>query len=311
MKKPIAITVIIPYYHAGRFVTMAIDSILNQSFHDFELIVINDGSGDDEGWEKVKKYVDSRIRIIDHKTNRGNAVRRNEGLRRATGKYICVMDDDDISYPGRLAVQYKFLEKHKEIGCVGSQGVLINEGGNIIGHLNRPCDYQQISPFLLKDNFMIHSSVMVRRSFFKQCQLFYDEKNQYASDYGLWVKCAELFPIVNLEGILLQYGVYSHQTSTTRLSQMIKEANIIRLCQLSKFKIEFSGEQKLIYLKVIKGLLCSEQELKAGIIILNKLLRRNNQLNLYDQSHLYDLFSYMMATSQQRLIAFQKSAYQL
>lgn len=121
MKPKSLISIIMPCYNAGRYVGAAIESILVQSFQDFELIVINDGSSDNSHQE-ILKYTDSRIRYTLLEKPPGNYPARNAGIAMARGKYICVMDADDIAFKDRLQVQYNYLKCHHRIGAIGGRG---------------------------------------------------------------------------------------------------------------------------------------------------------------------------------------------
>ena len=113
------ISVIMPVYNTGEYLGEAIQSILDQTFRDFELIIINDGSSDNS-LKIIKSFKDTRIKFISNTSNRGNYPSRNEGISIARGKYICVMDADDIALKSRLERQYLFMERNPEIGLAGS-----------------------------------------------------------------------------------------------------------------------------------------------------------------------------------------------
>lgn len=113
------LSVIMPVYNGEAYLHQAIDSILKQTFRDFEFIIIDDASTD--GSEKiVNSYEDSRIKFVRNVENLGNYPSRNKGLEIATGRYICVMDADDVAYPNRLDVQYHYLESHSDVQAVGT-----------------------------------------------------------------------------------------------------------------------------------------------------------------------------------------------
>lgn len=124
------ITVFMPMFNAEKFIGEAVDSILNQTFKDFELLIIDDGSND-QSREIVEKYQDSRIRLYVNERNRGLPYTRNRGLELARGKYLAVMDADDISDPYRLAKQWNYMENHPETVVLASGKDLLTEEDNI------------------------------------------------------------------------------------------------------------------------------------------------------------------------------------
>jgi glycosyltransferase involved in cell wall biosynthesis len=132
MKKP-KISVIMAAYNSQEFIALAIESIINQTFKEWELIIINDASTD-RTYNILKSYkkIDKRIRIINLKNNSGPSKARNEGLKIAKGIYIAILDSDDISLPNRLRMQYDYLEKNKETFLVCSEFIIIDRKGKII-----------------------------------------------------------------------------------------------------------------------------------------------------------------------------------
>jgi len=183
MKTP-KISVIMSAYNAEKYIAEAIESILNQTFKDFEFIIINDSSTDNS-LNIIKKYAkkDRRIVLINNSKNLGLIKSLNKGLKIAKGKYIARMDDDDISLPKRFQIQYDFLENNLEIFLVGSSCFLIDEKGIKIGSQNCPIDFTEIKKKLTKKCCMIHPSIMFRND----KQTFYREKMWHVEDYDLYL----------------------------------------------------------------------------------------------------------------------------
>ncbi|MDR2913853.1 MAG: glycosyltransferase family 2 protein, partial [Tannerella sp.] len=124
------VSIVMPVHNCGAYIKEAIDSMLHQTMSDFEFIIVNDGSTDDSGII-VHSYADPRIRVIDFAENKGCYPARNCGMQLARGKYICVMDADDISLPKRLELQCDFLEKNRDIGLVGSAFRYMNDTDSV------------------------------------------------------------------------------------------------------------------------------------------------------------------------------------
>ena len=183
-KKP-KISVILPTYNREDMLPRALDSILQQTFTDFELIVINDGSAD-KTQEILEEYAakDQRIKIIKHEQNKGLVAGLNEGLERAKGEYIARMDDDDVSYPKRLEKQLAYMEAHPEYAAVGVWGGPFNDNRVYLSWKQTDSEYIKILT-LLGLTPMAHSSLMMRTSFLKEHQIRYKPAYKSAEDLPL------------------------------------------------------------------------------------------------------------------------------
>ena len=209
------ISVVMPVYNAAPFLKEAVDSLLMQSFLDFELIVVEDASTD-HSLEILDTYRDSRILVLKNEVNRGNYPSRNIGMSVAKGKYICVMDADDIALLHRLAVQFQFMETHPEILACGSAYQVIGSNEMYRSVQN----YESIQEALLLDNCFLHPSLCFRTSVLKKIGM-YNEDYIYASDYDFLCKMALVGPIVNLPDILMKYRWHNGQiTQAHRLEQI-------------------------------------------------------------------------------------------
>lgn len=163
------VSVVIPVYNGEMFLEETINSILNQTLIDFELIIVNDGSTD-KTKQIIEKYMkqDKRIKYLENKDNKGffnlhNVI--NKGYIAANGKYISHFCADDIAYPNKLEVQYNYLEKHKDIFLIGSSADTIDKTGKKIGEINKKLWHR--IPLILKlripfSNPFIYSSIMFR-----------------------------------------------------------------------------------------------------------------------------------------------------
>ena len=214
-KKPLVSVVMLTYKRAD-IAPKAIDSILAQTFKDFEFIILNDGSPDNTD-EMIKKYSDSRIRYYKNDKNRGIAYSRNRAAALARGKYIMIMDDDDESMPDRMQKEVEFLEKHPEIDVVAGQ----------IKDLPRiPQTHDEIAAGLIQYNNFGNSNIMYRRDFAEKHNIKYDNNLKVCEDWDLWLKMlfagAKLFALN--DDILIRYGNSAkHYHSTERDCNMVKE----------------------------------------------------------------------------------------
>lgn len=216
------ISIVMPIYNAVSFLKQAIDSLLNQSFHDFELIVVDDASTD-HSLNILYSYNDPRIIILKNTTNLGNYPSRNRGMALAKGKYICVMDADDIAMPERLEVQFCFLESHPEVLACGSSYRIIGDERIYTGVQ----DYELIQKALLINNCFLHPSVCFRTNVLEKLGM-YNESYVYASDYDFLCRLALEGPVVNLTDILMLYRWHPEQITQAHREEQIKFANRIR-----------------------------------------------------------------------------------
>jgi glycosyltransferase involved in cell wall biosynthesis len=159
------VSVIMPAHNAELFLVPAINSILAQTFTNFELILVNDGSRDQTG-KIARRFAaeDTRVRVISYRQNKGESAAANVGYQASRGKYIARMDADDIAHPERLAKQVAFLNKHSDYVVVGSQALIIDENDQVIGHKLFPTTNAEIYKAYGILHPMLHPSIMVRRS---------------------------------------------------------------------------------------------------------------------------------------------------
>ncbi len=207
------LTVLMPVYNASLFLKDAIESVLNQSYANFEFIIINDGSTDNS-LEIIKSFTDKRITLINNERNLGIIKSRNIGLKRATGKYIANMDADDISLPTRFEKQIDYLEKNPKVAILASKLVLINQYNKEIGYWpedNSTNTKQDISTTLPIINCIGQPTIMMRSSVVK---VFGYKEFKNNEDWGMWLEVlASEYEIDKLPEVLLRYR--QHSTSTT------------------------------------------------------------------------------------------------
>jgi glycosyltransferase involved in cell wall biosynthesis/GT2 family glycosyltransferase len=190
------ISVIMSVYNDEKYLKEAVESILNQTYSDFEFIIVNDGSTDNTK-KILHQFSDPRIKIINNEKNIGLTKSLNIALKSARGEYIARMDGDDISHPLRFEKQVAFLEKHQECLVLGTFMHMIDENGNKIGLWGRYENFEDIKTGLLIQNEIGHGSTMLRRSAIEKVG-YYDENFLYAQDYDLWLRLSEIGELRNL-----------------------------------------------------------------------------------------------------------------
>jgi len=198
------VSVLLPVYNCERYLADAIDSILSQTFSDFEFIIVDDGSTDRSS-EVMADFRDERIRII-RQENRGLAATLNRGIGLAIGKYIARQDQDDLSYPDRLAQQVDFMETHSDCVLLGTWAQIM-EIDRVVNRFHRhPVDEAELRYLMLFNNPFVHSSVMLRRTALAQIGGYTtDPERQPPEDFELWSRLARAGGIANLGEVLLAY----------------------------------------------------------------------------------------------------------
>ncbi|MDJ0799829.1 MAG: glycosyltransferase [Calothrix sp. MO_167.B12] len=208
------VTVLTAVYNGESYLREAIDSILAQTFPDFEFLIINDGSTDSTQ-EIIQFYDDPRIRLINNEYNLGLTRSLNKGLELAKGEFIARQDADDISEPERLAKQVAFLETHPEVALVGTWYKDIDPQGNLIGECNLPCDCTQIRWDILFYCPFVHSAVMFRKHTIAEQIGFYDEAFSYAQDYDLWWRISRRLQVANINEYLMKLRINPSSMTAT------------------------------------------------------------------------------------------------
>lgn len=212
-----SISVVLPVYNGAAYIKAAIDSILAQSYSDFELIIINDGSND-ESDAIIRAFTDARISYFQQE-NRGLAATLNVAIDIAHGEFIARQDQDDISAANRLQVQVDFLRTNPAVGMVGSNAEIWVQGKKTDRLLEHPANDALIHFALLFDNPFVHSSVMIRRSVFGQIGGYSEDKSrQPPEDYELWSRIAREFSLANIPENLLAYCEVPNSMSRSGLN---------------------------------------------------------------------------------------------
>jgi glycosyltransferase involved in cell wall biosynthesis len=227
------ISVILPVYNAQSYLPESIESILNQSFEDFELIMINDGSTDDS-LSIMESYKDQRIRIINQ-TNAGLPISLNRAIAITKGEYLARQDADDISLPARLAKQVSYLDAHPQCALLGTWAQILVENIPTDRSLSHPHLNGDIQLKLLFFNCFVHSSVMIRKSALETTGLYPEEKEKFPpEDYDLWLRIAKHWEVANLPEVLLQYRELPNSISRSKLNMMQERARLMSLLAIKE-----------------------------------------------------------------------------
>lgn len=248
------VSILMSVYNGERFVRQAVESLLNQTCHDFELFIVDDASTDrTHGILEELAAQDSRVMVLTNSTNLGLTKSLNIALRLpldgfdrltvvstsnhklgvAQGNFVARMDADDIALPQRLEKQVAFLNAHPEVGIVGTWYQFINDAGNGLEEKHPPTDDAQLRRALIRFNPFLHSSTMIRTTVLDQIG-GYDESYSRAQDYDLWMRCAPLTKFANLPEILMQKRFTMGMISYAREKEQIRSALRVRLAALRR-----------------------------------------------------------------------------
>ncbi len=257
------VTVLMSIYNGEKYLHQAINSILNQTFKDFEFLIINDGSTDGTA-EILQSYNDFRIRIINNEKNIGLTKSLNKGLKLAKGDYIARMDADDISLPERFERQVEFLNKNKKMGLVGTFWYTIDENGQEI-------DISKPTNSIYAVHFMCHGTSMIRKRCLDKIG-FYREVFEFAQDYDLWLRIADKYEIKNIKEPLYKLRIRDDSISLKKKTQQNLYASLA--IKMAKERKKY-GRDRLSIATEYEANKIRDQRLKASGIKKRKLLSYN------------------------------------
>ncbi|MBA2846972.1 glycosyltransferase involved in cell wall biosynthesis [Methanococcus maripaludis] len=241
------VSVIMPNYNNEKYLPEAIESIVKQTYKNFEFIVIDDCSTD-SSWDIIQNYAkkDNRIKAFRNEKNLKIVKTRNKGfkLMSSNSKYIAIFDSDDISMPERLEKQFNFLEKNLDYGLIGGHTYIINESSEIIASRKYETNFKKIIKNIIKKSPVAQPSVMIRKSALLNVG-YYNEKYDVCEDYDLWFKIANNYKIGNLDEFLLKYRITKTQSKTTQLKKTLK--NTLKIQKKWLFNKKFFSVFGVIY----------------------------------------------------------------
>ena len=222
------VSVVMSVYNGERFLRQAVDSILAQTFTDFEFVVVDDGSTDGTA-EILKGYTDPRLRVISQE-NIGLIGSLNRAVDIASGEYIARMDADDISSPRRLELQLEWLESHPHTAVLGTQVLEIGDDGHTIRRHYYPTEGAAIAKALLQGATAIcHGSAVFRRACFQRVG-GYRQRFEHAEDYDLWLRTIESWNMENLPHVLYQKRLTIESVSFAHFLQQQRSAAFALEC---------------------------------------------------------------------------------
>ena len=291
MKK---ISIIMPVYNGKEFIGESIKSILNQTYKNFEFIIINEYGSNDGCKQIIEKYAerDNRIILIQNTKREGIAESLNIGIRNATGEYIARMDADDISLPKRLEVQYNYLEEHQDIGLCGIQPTFF---GTQEMNWNVSLDSNFIKHAIFFYSPCVHPTIMFRKSIIEEHKIYYNKKYTASEDYDFLAKFAKVSLIDNInDPTLFKYRLHSsNATNTQNNIGLVNYSEIMDSLFKSELKLNFSKEEiELLNCHVSLNKFIGKELLENYIkldILLKKILVASFYSSKYDVNMMFNV----------------------
>jgi glycosyltransferase involved in cell wall biosynthesis len=292
------ISVVITVYNGILYLQEAIQSLLDQTFVDFELILLDDCSSDGSV-DLIKSYTDPRIKLVQNSKNLGIAMNTNLGLAIARGRYIAFMGHDDISLPERLQIQYGFMESNPTISICGSW---LQTFGRYEQVMTYPINNGLIKSKLLFSTTFGAPSVIIRKKDFVDNKLIFRHSYSYAEDYDIWVRAASIgLQSANIPQVLVKYRVHDTQVSSNHHGIQLELTARIQLFQLRCMGIDPLMEELQLHFGLSTGQISKEtnylEKVKNWFI---KIDQANQKNNIYPQSDLRTVLNYYWNSAYQK-----------
>lgn len=274
-----AVTVLLPVHNAQEWLPAALASVSGQSFGDFELLAIDDGSTDASP-TMLQSCRDARLRVVRQERNQGLVASLNRGIELARGRYVARMDADDLAHPRRLEHQARYLDAHPEVGVCGTWYWL--RQGTRRTHVRVPVGHDEIVARLFFRSAFGHPTVMLRRELLLASGLRYDAAALHAEDFDLWVRLREHTRFANLPRYLLEYRLHPRQVSSEQLRPQLESAARVRLQQLQRMVPDASAAERELHLRVCDGhVFTTRADLLEARAWLDRLQAENRKAALF------------------------------
>ncbi|KKP59495.1 MAG: Glycosyl transferase family 2 [Candidatus Gottesmanbacteria bacterium GW2011_GWA1_34_13] len=234
------VSVIMPVRNGSVFMVKAINSIVNQTYKNWELLIIDDASSDSTRtvMQEFKKQYPAKIRLFKTKRNLGAFAAANTVIQRAKGKYLAPMDSDDIAHFERLEKQVKFLHQNPNVILVGSNAEIIDQNDNLTGYKKYGLTHEEIYQQMSLINPIVHPSCMIRKSMLPNPQKLYLTNFGVNSDYFTFFQLLNYGKFANLPENLLSYRIHGKNSSLVNLKAKFFNTIKIRLAAVKEFKYQ-------------------------------------------------------------------------
>lgn len=276
------VTILLPVFNGAKYIDKAVESIINQTYTNIELLVIDDGSSD-ETLEILSKYNDDRMQVIANKENKGLIYSLNKGISLAKGKYILRMDADDVSMPERTATQVEFMELHKNIGVSGTW--LETFGLKEAEIWSSMTNDEEIKANLLFVSNLFHPTTIIRTQLLRDTGLTYNQDMLLVEDYDLWARLKNHCGFGNIPQVLLRYRLHDSNQNKQRKALQQYHANEVRLFLLKELGIVPRLEELELHQRISLGQV-RPTEIETARMWINRILSANELVKVYNQSSL-------------------------
>ena len=227
------VSVLTPIYKTNpKHLRECIESVLKQTFTDFEFLILNDSPDEKYLADIVNSYHDPRIKYIENKTNMGISPSRNRLLKMARGEYIAIFDHDDISMPTRLAQQVAYMDANPNVGVLSGWLQYFGEDDNI---WQTPENDTDIKICLTDNCYVAHTAAMVRKSVLVENHIEYEEVYTPAEDYRLWARLMDITRFHNLQTVLVKYRFLDTNTSNVQSNKMTRAHDAVSMELRNKY----------------------------------------------------------------------------
>lgn len=259
------VTVVMPVFNAEPYLSEAVESVLEQTLEDLELVAVDDGS-EDGSRAILQRFaqLDPRVRVVANERNLGLAATSNRGWRLARAMYIARLDADDVALPERLSSQIEFLDAHPSVAAVGGAAITIDPSGRQISVMRYPTSSSVIRARLPRRNCFVHSSVTLRRAALEEVAGY---RFDTGGGYDLWLRLSERFDLANLPEPVVLYRLYAGQTSIVAVEELARNSVAIRAAARSRVA---SGQDPLAGVHeltpaVLEGLEINQTEIDRAL----------------------------------------------
>jgi glycosyltransferase involved in cell wall biosynthesis len=306
-EKTPAVTVLMPMYNSAPFLGEAVDSILGQTFSDFELLII-DNDSTDNGPEIIKGYRDPRIRYVKNERNIGLAASLNRGIKLARGEFIARMDADDIARRDRLKLQVDYLRRHPDVGLCGGQIMKVVDGAR--HWMKFPLTHEENRVTLLFHTCFPHPAVMLRRNVLIDHELFYKENLRNVEDYDLWVRLINKTRTANLPDFVLDYRSHSQQLSGENYRLITELRHEVNRSVVERLIPHPTGDEMNLHGDIsVHHEPFSREKLRRGEVWLLRLLKANDQAGFFDARAMRAVFGRRWAAICGQVLPLDMSVY--
>lgn len=284
MSRP-EISIVMPVYNAEQFVAGAVQSLLGQSYGDFELIVVDDGSVD-QSLEIISGFEDKRIKVLKNDSNRGIVFSRNRGLAEIKGNYYAPFDADDVAGKDKFEKQVDFMKKNQDFAMTGSWANLMDENGKQLSKKWQLNALPEMIPsIMLFRNYFVHSSLLVRRNMLPEG--FYQTGLDVVEDYRFCADMALRHKVYNYPEYLVNYRIHSQSAMRSNVERMMEQDKKIYLYLFDLLKINLSdSDLSCIFALKNANKIDDFSQLRAIHALLIKVLNQNRLLMIFDQKQL-------------------------